>query len=116
MCKTTESKSCSCSQSDTAPTGKMTPDVAELVAIGAAIGCNCIPCVKYHIDQARTLGVSDEDILQAVALGNKVKQTPAKLVLQQADRQLDGRVMKTIDPEAACNLANETPAAGKCCG
>jgi 4-carboxymuconolactone decarboxylase len=94
----------------------MTPAIAELVAIGAAIGCNCIPCLKYHIDQARTLGVRDDDILQAVALGNKVKQTPAKLILQQADRQLDGRVSQTVDPQAACKLADGAPAAGKCCG
>ena len=33
--------------------------VNELVAIAAAIGANCEPCLKYHFDQARKLGVSN---------------------------------------------------------
>jgi hypothetical protein len=90
----------------------MTPVVAELVAIG----CNCIPCLKYPIDKARTLGVSDDDILQAVALGNKVKQTLAKLILQQADRQLGGRVANSMDSQTACKLADGAPATNICCG
>jgi AhpD family alkylhydroperoxidase len=116
MSNTTPSKGCSCGQTEAPAASLMTPAVAELVAIGAAIGCNCMPCLKYHMDQARTLGVSDDDILQAVALGHKVKQTPAKLILQQADRQLGGRVAQTLDPEAACKLADGAPSPGKCCG
>ena len=111
-----KSESCSCGQNPVEVTTQWSPAVAELVAVGAAIGCNCVPCLKYHIDQARTLGVSDDDILQAVALGSRVKQTPAKLILQQADRQLGGRVAQAVDPQAACSLAAEGKANDKCCG
>ena len=34
------------------------PSVKELVAIGAAIACNCEMCFKFHFDKARKLGIS----------------------------------------------------------
>jgi len=62
--------------------------VAELVAIGAAIGANCEPCFKYHYDQARKLGVSNLDMRFAVDLAQKVKDTPARTMLELAERYL----------------------------
>jgi AhpD family alkylhydroperoxidase len=53
-----------------------TEQVAELVAIGAAIASNCEPCFKYHYDQARKLGVEDADMRRTVDLAQKVKETP----------------------------------------
>jgi AhpD family alkylhydroperoxidase len=60
--------------------------VAELVAIGAAVGCNCEPCFKYHYDQARKLGVGDADMRRAVDLAQMVKDTPARAILNLAER------------------------------
>jgi AhpD family alkylhydroperoxidase len=56
-----------------------TDQVAELVAIGAAIASNCEPCFTYHYDLARKLGVSDADMLRAVELAQKVKETPGPI-------------------------------------
>ena len=28
----------------------------ELIAIGASVSANCIPCVKYHVDMAQNWG------------------------------------------------------------
>ena len=64
------------------------PAVAELVAIGAAIAANCEPCFKYHYNEARKLGVSKEDMAQAVALADKVKRAPAQNMLILADKIL----------------------------
>ena len=30
----------------------------ELVALGAAMGSNCIPCIEHHIPEARNSGLS----------------------------------------------------------
>ena len=68
------------------------------------------------MDKARELGVGDDDILRAVALANRVKQTPARLILELADRQLGGRVSQAVDPQASCTLAGATPTGSKCCG
>lgn len=56
----------------------------ELVALGAAIACNCIPCAESHIAGAKRLGLSDAQILEAVRLADKVRQVPARKVLEVA--------------------------------
>jgi AhpD family alkylhydroperoxidase len=64
--------------------------VAELVALGAAIASNCEPCFRAHYDRARKLGVSKEDMLRAVATARSVKESPARSILELADRYLQG--------------------------
>ena len=56
----------------------------ELVALGAAMGSNCVPCIEYHIPAARKAGLSDPQIAEAVRLADKVRQVPAKKVLDVA--------------------------------
>lgn len=46
----------------------------ELVAIGAAITANCKPCLEYHTANAREVGVSDEDILEAIKVSQQVRR------------------------------------------
>jgi AhpD family alkylhydroperoxidase len=72
------------------PAGLYTESVAELVAVGAAIAANCEPCFKYHYQQARKLGVSREDMMRAVKTAQSVKETPARAMLQLAERFLEG--------------------------
>ncbi len=84
-----------------------TPAVAELVAIGAAIASNCEPCFRYHYGQAQKLGVSEKDMAHAVTMAQKVKEAPAKAVLDVANRYLGC----SASPEEA-----RVPPAGTCCG
>ena len=93
--------------------------VAELVAIGAAIASNCESCFKFHYDKARKLGVSREDMLHAVAVGQTVKEAPAKSVLDLAHRILKAEGAPPAAPARARTLATltvapESPAA-PCC-
>ncbi len=60
----------------------------EFVAIGASIASNCVPCIDYHIKEARKQGVTDEQIRESIELANKVKQVPAKKVLEYAYSKL----------------------------
>jgi len=46
----------------------------ELIAIGASVSAHCQPCVTYHVGKARELGISDELILEAVAVGQMVER------------------------------------------
>jgi AhpD family alkylhydroperoxidase len=63
--------------------------VGELVAIGAAIAANCEPCFKYHYAQARKLDVSQEDMACAVTMAQKVKEAPARAILNLANKYLE---------------------------
>jgi 4-carboxymuconolactone decarboxylase len=56
----------------------------SLVALGAAIASNCVPCVEYHIPGAKRAGLSDIEIDEAVRIADKVRQVPARSVLETA--------------------------------
>jgi AhpD family alkylhydroperoxidase len=62
--------------------------VEELVAIGAAIACNCEPCFKYHFREALEQGVPRGDVALAVATARMVKEHVAKQILKTAGEQL----------------------------
>ena len=90
-----------------------TDEVAELVALGAAIASNCEPCFKFHYDRARTLGVTDADMRRAVDLARRVKEAPARGVLDLAHRYLNKQTTSaTISVTAASTAKSE----GGCCG
>jgi len=68
---------------------ELTPREKELVAIGAAMGSNCVPCIEYHIPIARKVGLTDAQILAAIELADKVRQVPARKVLEVAKELLE---------------------------
>ncbi len=70
------------------PERLFTPAVKELVALGAALACNCEPCLRHHYREAKKLGIGDEDIRSALDMAAMVKQTPARNALQLAERLL----------------------------
>jgi AhpD family alkylhydroperoxidase len=88
------------------------PAVGELVAIGAAIAANCEPCFKYHYSQARKHGVSNEDVACAVTMAQKVKEAPARAVLDLANRYLGCSASAEeagAPPASTCCAAPGTP-------
>ncbi len=91
---------------DSAAPSIFTAQVAELVAIGAAIASHCEPCFKYHYDQARKLGVSDLDMRYAVDLAQKVKDTPARAMLNLAERYLGPATQETKAAASSCCVTN----------
>ena len=56
----------------------------KLVALGAAIASNCLPCIEYHIPEAKKAGLTDTQIKEAVQTADKVRQVPARMVLETA--------------------------------
>jgi AhpD family alkylhydroperoxidase len=100
--------------------GVFTDAVRELVAIGAAIAANCEVCFKHHYNEARKLGVSNEDMCLAVETAHAVKERSDRSVVELADRYL------SVEPVAAssgcCGPSPESEAStsagrpGTCCG
>jgi AhpD family alkylhydroperoxidase len=66
----------------------------ELIAIGASIAGNCLPCLRYHFAEAIKAGCSLEEIQQAVELSKMVKQRPIddidKLATDLVERERQG--------------------------
>lgn len=50
----------------------------ELIAIGAAVTANCVPCFKFHFTKAREEQASDDEIREAVRVGRMVRKGAAK--------------------------------------
>lgn len=48
----------------------------ELVALGAAIGGNCIPCLEWHYKKCLELNIPKEEIFEAIETAQKVKNVP----------------------------------------
>jgi 4-carboxymuconolactone decarboxylase len=58
--------------------GRMTELTAEekidnLVAIGAAVGSNCIPCFEHLFEKAITSGITVAEIKRAAKIAERVK-------------------------------------------
>ena len=57
----------------------------ELIALGASVAANCHPCVTFHINKAKSLGLDRDTICQALDMGKQVRQGAAK----QMDKHLE---------------------------
>ena len=77
---------------------RLSPRDRELVALGAAMGSNCIPCIEHHIPVARALGLADAEIREAIELADQVRQVPARNVLKAASQVLGDGVVTDADP------------------
>ena len=89
----------------------------ELVVLGAALGSNCIPCIEHHIPQARRAGLSDAQIAATIRLGDTVRRSPARKVLDAAMRMLAEPSAGTVAGTSGSAQTTEAAVAGKpCCG
>jgi len=93
------------------PVASYSPIAAEYVALGAAIGANCEPCLKYHVAAALKVGITLPDIAKAVAMAAKVKETPARAILKLAEQ-----LTQTGGESAGASCAAPAPGSTAGCG
>ena len=97
---------------------ELTPRETSLVALGAALASNCIPCIEHHVPLARKNGLSEAEIFAAIELADRIRQVPARKVLEAARATAtSGAAANVASPMAAMAnaCADMTPAAGKSC-
>ena len=46
----------------------------ELIAIGASVTAHCKPCLSFHVDKAKELGLTEDEIKDAIAVGHMVEK------------------------------------------
>jgi len=96
-----------------APTLEITEQMRELIALGAAIGASCEPCLKYHTKKAAEVGLTDAQMREAIAVGRMVKEASAKNILGLAEKLIPEPAKAT----SCCGSAKAEPAASAgCCG
>ncbi len=88
----------------------------ELVALAAALAANCIPCVEYHIPEARKAGLSDAEIREAIELAERIRRVPATKVLDVASNLLSATLEEVTGmPGADACSPGMMGAGGKSC-
>ena len=75
---------------------KVSLRVKELIAIGASIGGNCMPCLRYHFAEARKLDVSIDEIKEAIKIGKMVKERPINDIYKLADDLISRENVESI--------------------
>jgi len=61
----------------------------ELVALGASLAGNCLPCLKYHYKRCRELGIAVDDLDEALEMAKTVKEVSIKKIYQLANSLLE---------------------------
>ncbi len=64
-------------------------ETKELVAVGAAVAGNCIPCLQWHYNKCMELGIPIEDVKDAIEMARTVKGVPIKKIDEMAEKLLN---------------------------
>jgi len=76
------------------------------IALGAAIGANCIPCFEHLYARAKEVKLTDEEIAEVLEVAFKVK-SGAQLALQGAIQEVLSDFQAPQEPcsppQAACS-------------
>jgi len=73
------------------------------VALGAAIGSNCVPCVETIVPKAMASGIENWELQLAFHAADFVRQKPAAKVLSTAMAIIDGTDGEVLD-DGRCPL------------
>ena len=76
----------------------MDAKVKELIAVGASVGAHCQPCLTYHVAKAKEMGIEENEIREAIAVGHMVEKGAMSAMRQFAAVVFDAPAAA----EAAC--------------
>lgn len=79
----------------------MDEKLKEMIAIGASVTANCIPCIQYHFARAREAGLTDAEIKAAVQIGKMVRKGAA----QKWDEEIGALLSASPGQQQACGCA-----------
>ena len=74
----------------------------ELIAVGASITANCIPCVDFHIAKAKEYGATDKELIIASKIGQHVKNGADKKISDHVAAQLSQFHEEKVDDICQC--------------
>ena len=68
----------------------MDESTKELIAIGAPFAAHCQPCLAFHVDKARNLGIGDNEIDEAIAALRMIQKGAMSAMNKFAESMLVG--------------------------
>jgi 4-carboxymuconolactone decarboxylase len=102
------------------PMSYLTAQQHALVAIGAALASNCIPCIKYHVKKGLRAGLAAGLIAEAIGVAETVRRVPAGNVRHAAAATLGRDAARSVG-KTGCggrhDVSDSKGAGGApCCG
>ena len=85
----------------------MDPKTEVMVAMGVALGVNCIPCFDHLYARSKEVALTDEDIHAVSQIADKVKGGAA-MFIKKAVADVAGEPTESYEP---CGC----PSGGGCC-
>lgn len=82
----------------------MDQKLKEMIAIGASVTANCIPCIRFHFAKAREAGVTDVEIKAAVLVG--------KMVRKGAATKWDEEIATLLDEGGSASIQEQSSRCG----
>ena len=59
----------------------------ELIALAVSLGAGCEPCYETHLEKAKKLGNTDEEIREAIAVAEVVAAGKVRMMVERIDER-----------------------------
>jgi len=93
------------------PGALLAEQTRELIAVGASVTAHCQPCLTYHVDKARQVGIGEQEIREAIAVGHQVEKGSMSAMAASARSVLD----PSTPSDSACCAGRTSPDGTSCC-
>jgi AhpD family alkylhydroperoxidase len=59
----------------------------ELIAVAVSLGAGCEPCYETHLEKAKKLGNTDEEIREAIAVAEVVAAGKVRMMVERVEER-----------------------------
>jgi len=87
----------------------------EMIAIGASVGAHCQPCLEYHVAKGRDVGLTDDEIREAIGVGHMVEKGSMAAMKQFSTGILDAPAKPASSGGCCCPGSAPAKKSGCCC-
>jgi AhpD family alkylhydroperoxidase len=67
--------------------GVLTLKQKELIAVAVSLGAGCEPCYETHLEKAKKLGNTEEEIREAIAVAELVAAGKVRMMVERIDER-----------------------------
>jgi AhpD family alkylhydroperoxidase len=73
-----------------------------LISIGVSVGVNCMPCLQHCVAEAKKIGISEQEMRDAVNVGKVVRNGAINRMNRYIDELLAGESIASEPTENGC--------------
>ena len=67
--------------------GVLTLKQKEMIAVAVSLGAGCEPCYETHLEKAKKLGNTDDEIREAIAVAELVASGKVRMIVERAEEK-----------------------------